>query len=322
MTTHKLKIKNNRKKIIPSFSFKFLLALLIVAIVPVGVSFFIFEQISDFNQKLQKEAVDSIDGVSEIYKSYMRNESERILLLQRNISLEIEHAWHANHATSLRDLLYNENLQRDIQAIFDDAIAENRNFFDIRLTVNRLPIVKATSDHIDSTSYAFHAAATPIRILDNNLSTALPPLPSANDADDAMMIVETHLVAPPPTTKTNPITTSSTTSKRPTTSPSNPTTTTYPPKTTIRPKNSTTKRSKKSPHKKPIYNSSSSSASKKLKLNYTNDSAKNDTFTDPSPLSKPVKKQTSPISTKNSTSTSPSSSSYSAPDSPSASRCP
>ena len=204
MTTHKLKIKNNRKKIIPSFSFKFLLALLIVAIVPVGVSFFIFEQISDFNQKLQKEAVDSIDGVSEIYKSYMRNESERILLLQRNISLEIEHAWHANHATSLRDLLYNEKLQRNIQAIFDDAIAENRNFFDIRLTVNRLPIVKATSDHIDSTSYAFHAAATPIRILDNNLSTAQPPLPSSNDADDAMMIVETHLVAPPPDDEDEP----------------------------------------------------------------------------------------------------------------------
>lgn len=188
-------LKNNQNKLLQSLSFKFLLALLLVAIVPVGISFFIFEQISDFNQRLQKEAVDSIDGVSEIYKSYMRNESERILLLQRNISLEIKDAWRAHHAETLRDLLYNTELQRHIQTIFDDAINENRNFFDIRLTVNRIPIIKATSSNIDRNVYEFHAAAAPLILRSGDNTPALKnPTNPAGDNDDGMMIIETHLV--------------------------------------------------------------------------------------------------------------------------------
>ncbi len=185
--------KNSNNRIFSSLSFKFLLALLIVAVVPVGVSFFVFEQISEFNQKLQKEAVDSIEGVSEIYKSCMKNESERIVLIQNNVMLELTRAWQARKASGMRDLLHNDGFRSDVQAIFDRALEENHNFFDIRLTLNRMPIVKATAGKIDRDSFNFHASATPATFMDGSLQSASgnvsDKISSDEEQSDAMMLV-------------------------------------------------------------------------------------------------------------------------------------
>ena len=186
-------LKNSNNRIFSSLSFKFLLALLIVAVVPVGVSFFVFEQISEFNQKLQKAAVDSIEGVSEIYKSCMKNESERIVLIQNNVMLELSRAWQARKASGIRDLLHNDGFRSDVQAIFDRALEENHNFFDIRLTLNRMPIVKATAEKIDRDSFNFHASAMPATFMDGSLQSVpgnvSDKISPDEDQADAMMLV-------------------------------------------------------------------------------------------------------------------------------------
>lgn len=178
---------NKYRSIISSLSFKFLSALLLVAVVPIGVSFFVFAQISEFNQQLQKEAVDSIDGVSEIYRSWVNNESERIILIQKNVLLQLEPLFERHHVTNLRDFIQNSDLKNDIQALFDETIASNRLFFDIRLVVDRVPVVKSTVAIKDRSAYKLHAASIPIRFKDAGQETVAHP--EEEEASGEMMQV-------------------------------------------------------------------------------------------------------------------------------------
>ena len=55
-----------------SFTIKILGAMILIAIVPMVASLLIFNRIDDFNQNLQKEAAESIEGVSDIYRSWVK----------------------------------------------------------------------------------------------------------------------------------------------------------------------------------------------------------------------------------------------------------
>ena len=61
-----------------SFTLKILGAMILIAVVPIVASLLIFDRINQFNQDLQKEAAESIEGVSDIYRSWVKAESARI----------------------------------------------------------------------------------------------------------------------------------------------------------------------------------------------------------------------------------------------------
>lgn len=145
-----------------SFTFKFTLALTLVAIVPVVVFFITFEQIADFNQNLQKEAVDSIEGVSEIYRAWVKNESERILLIQQNLELKFVALCQTHHIRTLQDLTTNQAFKSDLKAAFDQYTADHSLIFDIRLNVNDTPVVSSTIPVPDRSKYTLHAASLPL----------------------------------------------------------------------------------------------------------------------------------------------------------------
>jgi hypothetical protein len=64
--------------------------MLLIAVVPVVATLVIFDRISEFNQDLQEEAAESIDGVSEIYRAWVKAESSRIELIQKNLALQTD----------------------------------------------------------------------------------------------------------------------------------------------------------------------------------------------------------------------------------------
>lgn len=147
-----------------SFTFKFTLALTLVAIVPVVVFFITFEQIADFNQNLQKEAVDSIEGVSEIYRAWVKNESERILLIQQNLELKFVALCQTHHIRTLQELTTNQAFRGDLKAAFDQYTADHSLIFDIRLNVNDTPVVTSTLPIPDRSKYTLHAASLPLSL--------------------------------------------------------------------------------------------------------------------------------------------------------------
>ncbi len=138
--------------------------MLLIAVVPIASSFLFFERISEFNQDLQTEALESIESVSGIYRAYVKSESSRIDLIQRNIYLEVDDLLQKHQITRAIELRQSEDFKNELQNLFNQFIQNYDLIMDIRLSLNMEPIVQAEHrpDFIDK--YKMQAVAIPVAI--------------------------------------------------------------------------------------------------------------------------------------------------------------
>ena len=162
-----------------SITFKIIAAMMLIAVVPVVASLVIFDRISAFNQNLQQEAVESINGVSDIYRSWVKSESARVELIKSNIEHEVNALLIRHEIDRVRGLRQNEPFKKDLQALFDHFIESENLIAELRLSINMTPMVKSGSFIGPSDRYKQQVFVIPIA-LHSRFSTSI----YAEDMDD------------------------------------------------------------------------------------------------------------------------------------------
>ena len=147
-----------------SFTFKIVSAMILVAIVPVGFSLYIFHRISDFNQDLQQEAVASINGVSDVYKSWVKSESERMRLISKMLELEVDNLLDKHQIIRVRDVRMSEGFREDLEQLFEQTVQSDDIVFDLRLTLNMEPLAAAHKADVVDEEYKYQVASIPVAI--------------------------------------------------------------------------------------------------------------------------------------------------------------
>ena len=147
-----------------SFTFKIVTAMILVAIVPVGFSLYIFHLISSFNQDLQQEAVASINGVSDVYKSWVKSESERMRLISKKLELEVDNLLEKHQIVRARDVRLSEGFREDLSNLFEQTVQSDDIVFDLRLTLNMEPLVEARKSDVVDENYKYQVTAIPVAI--------------------------------------------------------------------------------------------------------------------------------------------------------------
>ncbi|MBQ9818223.1 MAG: HAMP domain-containing protein [Proteobacteria bacterium] len=169
-----------RTGILSSFTFKILAVMMLIAVVPLAGAFIIFERIAEFNQDLQKEAVESISNVSEIYRAFVKAESARIDIIQKSIASDVDRLLAKHQITRAVELRHSEEFKSDLQKLFDKFIEEYDLITDIRLTLDMTPVVQ--SGHIpDDSNYKVQAYAVPVAIRSRHSNKVVPQNPVNSD---------------------------------------------------------------------------------------------------------------------------------------------
>lgn len=170
-----------------SITFKLIAAMMLIAVVPVVASLVIFDRIAAFNQNLQQEAVESINGVSDIYRSWVKSESSRVELLRSNIELEVNSLIHKHNIAYAREVRRNAEFIKDLQELFN-RYASRESIAHIRLTLSMSPIVQAGSFAATPTDqYKHQAYVIPIEIQSRFKTEA--PLEEVSDDEEIPMLV-------------------------------------------------------------------------------------------------------------------------------------
>lgn len=151
-------------KFYSSVTFKIFAAMLLIAVVPVVATLVIFDRISEFNQDLQEEAAESIDGVSEIYRAWVKAESSRIELIQKNLALQTDALLDKHQVVRVADIFQSHSFQQDLQKLFDETVASDAMIADIRLIFNMEPVVQASRSQMSRSEYNFQAVTVPVAI--------------------------------------------------------------------------------------------------------------------------------------------------------------
>lgn len=138
--------------------------MLLIAVVPVVATLVIFDRISEFNQDLQEEAAESIDGVSEIYRAWVKAESSRIELIQKNLALQTDALLDKHQVVRVADIFQSHSFQQDLQKLFDETVASDAMIADIRLIFNMEPVVQASRSQMSRSEYNFQAVTVPVAI--------------------------------------------------------------------------------------------------------------------------------------------------------------
>lgn len=138
--------------------------MLLIAVVPVGASLVIFDRISEFNQDLQEDAAESIDGVSEIYRAWVKAESSRIELIKKNLVLQTDSLLDKYQLIRVSDIYRSHAFQQDLQALFNETVASDALIANIRLIHNMEPVVQASRSQISREDYNFQAVTVPVAI--------------------------------------------------------------------------------------------------------------------------------------------------------------
>ncbi len=147
-----------------SFTIKILGAMILIAIVPMVASLLIFNRIDDFNQNLQKEAAESIEGVSDIYRSWVKAESSRIELIKRNIELEVDALLAKYQITHVSEITQSKEFQSELKQLFDRIVNSTDLAVEIQLSLNMTPLVQTGSSNLDKNQYKRQIAAIPIAL--------------------------------------------------------------------------------------------------------------------------------------------------------------
>ena len=147
-----------------SFTLKILGAMILIAVVPIVASLLIFDRINQFNQDLQKEAAESIEGVSDIYRSWVKAESARIEYIKRNIELEVNALVAQYQITHVSEIKQSTLLQSELKTLFDRIVNSTDLAVEIQLMYNMEPLVHTGSSNLDKNQYKRQIAAIPIAL--------------------------------------------------------------------------------------------------------------------------------------------------------------
>ncbi len=147
-----------------SFTFKIVLAMILVAIVPVGISLYVFHLIASFNQDLQQEAVVSIRGVSDVYKAWVKSESEHMQLASKTIELRVDSLLEKYQISRVRDVRLSDGFRAELSELFEQTVQEDDVVFDLRLSMNMEPLVHAHKQGIREEDYKFQVTEIPVAI--------------------------------------------------------------------------------------------------------------------------------------------------------------
>lgn len=158
-----------------SLGLKLLLAFLLVAIIPVVAMYMTLNYISAFNQKLQTEALESIDSVSEIYRAWVKAESDRVSLNKKILSLRSDALFHDYGIHSAEDIRNHTEFRTALQAMFEEMVQADDHIFDIRLNVDKVPLIKTSSSAINTSALKLHAVSIPISFHRTPIGGAEPP---------------------------------------------------------------------------------------------------------------------------------------------------
>ena len=169
-----------------SFTFKIVMAMILIAIVPAGISLYIFHLIAKFNQDLQQEAVASIDSVSDVYKSWVKSESERMKLITGMLELKVDNLLDKHQVTRVRDVRLSDGFRKDLQALFEETVQDDI-VFDVRLSYNMEPLVQANKPMVDAENYKFQMVELPVAI--RSRFQAENVLESSSDTTEMPMLI-------------------------------------------------------------------------------------------------------------------------------------
>ena len=105
--------------------------MMLIAVVPLAGAFIIFERIAEFNQDLQKEAVESISNVSEIYRAFVKAESARIDIIQKSIASDVDRLL-ANVQRDIEAKNFNEAKQNLDSILQDDPTNSDARYYQLQ----------------------------------------------------------------------------------------------------------------------------------------------------------------------------------------------
>lgn len=179
--------ENTKDKIFSSFTFKIVAAMMLIALVPIGLSLFIFERIDTFNQNLQHEAVDSIDAAAEVYRAYVQSESELMKLIERNLELEVDGLLQKHKIQRMSEVRLSPLFRSDLQKLFEKTVADNPLVVDVRLVYNMEPVVRAGQMPGIHENYKYRTADIPVAIRSRFNGTVEQP--DVVDATEVPMLI-------------------------------------------------------------------------------------------------------------------------------------
>lgn len=182
----KLKIKD---RLLSSFTSKLVAAMLVIAVIPVASALFFFYKISTFNQDLQKEAVESIESVSDIYRAWVKSESERVRLIEKEVSYKVDALLDKYQIRRIIDVRQSPEFQADMQNLFDEIASENEIVVDIRLSHNMTALAQAGMFPKDRDNYQFQAFTLPIALHSREDSKNKPIIVSPDSTTDEIPIL-------------------------------------------------------------------------------------------------------------------------------------
>ena len=138
--------------------------MLLIVIIPVVLSLFIFERINSFNQNLQQEAVESIDIASEIYRTLIKSESDRIRLIKKDLSIQVDTLLAKHHVTRISEVRLSVDFRDDLKTLFEETMNDDELVADIQLVYNMEPIVHVGQKPDAQEDYRYHVEQIPVNI--------------------------------------------------------------------------------------------------------------------------------------------------------------
>ena len=182
--------ENQKDKLFSSFTFKIVAAMMLIALVPIGLSLFIFERINSFNQNLQHEAVDSIDAAVEVYRAYVQSESELMKLIERNLELEVDDLLQKHKIQRMSEVRLSSSFRDELQDLFEKTVEDNPIVVDVRLVYNMEPVVRAGQMPGIHENYKYRTADIPVAIRSRFNGNNAEPSDVIDSTEVPMLIAE------------------------------------------------------------------------------------------------------------------------------------
>lgn len=178
-----------KERKLSSYTSKLVTAMLLIAVIPVASALFFFYKISEFNQDLQTEAVESIASVSDIYRAWVKSESERVRLIEKEVTQKVDDLLGKYQIRRIIDVRQSPEFQADMQNLFDEIANENDIVADIRLSHNMTALAQAGSFPQDRDNYLFQAFTLPIALHSRDDQRPVPVVAPDGNTDEIPVLV-------------------------------------------------------------------------------------------------------------------------------------
>lgn len=145
-----------------SITCKLIFAFLILTVVPIAAMLTAMMHISRFNQSIQREASESIEAVSEIYKLWVRAEKANISTMKALLGLRMDGLVEKYGVRSTSDLKTNQAFKDELRGVFNETLLEYPRIFDIRLNLDMHSVVGVHRDSGGAGDERYHAIVIPV----------------------------------------------------------------------------------------------------------------------------------------------------------------